>query len=370
MSLCFSAILQLTNTPSLLYTQSMEISSAPGKASQRSSNDRLLDWRAVLLAIAIVEISSRRLVSTHWTPYLYFTQAMGFAGLVVGLALGYSNFSRQTVMRLVVGYTLVLIPIQLLNATERTALFWRDLAALFNRLFISLDLFIKNKPVDDQLFFVSIVTLGYWFIGLTAGYWLARHKNFLVVVIPSGLAILTVHAFDAAHSNQVWGLGFFIFASLLLLGRLYSLQNQSFWNKEHILLTDEAMSNLERGALTVTAIAVLIAWSLPSWIDGIKPAAQAWEDFSQPIFEKYSNAVSALDSPYVGAVSSGDFYGGELVLGQRAALGDTPVFTVKSEGKRIRPCPQLLERQGIRSISQRSLDDCPQFKRPVHSRDR
>jgi hypothetical protein len=99
----------------------------------------------------------------------------------------------------VVGYTLVLIPIQLLKASERTELFWRDLAAIFGRLFISFDLFIRNKPVEDQLFFVSIVTLVYWFIGLSAGYWLARHKNFLGVVIPSSLAILTVHAFDAAQ---------------------------------------------------------------------------------------------------------------------------------------------------------------------------
>ena len=167
----------------------MEISPAPGKVGQRSSNDRLLDWRTVLLAVAIVEISGARLASTHWTPFLYFTQAMGFAGLIIGLALGYSNFSRQTVIRLVVGYTLVLIPIQLLKATERTELFWRDLAALSGRLFISVDLFIRNKPVEDQLFFVSIVTLVYWFIGLSAGYWLARHKNFLIVVIPSSLAI-------------------------------------------------------------------------------------------------------------------------------------------------------------------------------------
>ncbi len=306
----------------------MEISPAPGKVGQRSSNDRLLDWRTVLLAVAIVEISGARLASTHWTPFLYFTQAMGFAGLIIGLALGYSNFSRQTVIRLVVGYTLVLIPIQLLKATERTELFWRDLAALSGRLFISVDLFIRNKPVEDQLFFVSIVTLVYWSIGLSAGYWLARHKNFLIVVIPSSLAILTVHAFDAAQSKHIWELGLFIFVALLLQGRMYILQNRSFWNKAHILITDDAMKNLERGALAVTVITVFIAWSLPGWIDGIKPAAQAWEDFSQPIFKKFSNAVTALDSPYAGTTTGGDFYGRALALGQKAATGDTPIFTV------------------------------------------
>jgi transglutaminase-like putative cysteine protease len=307
----------------------MEISPAPDSVKQDSSNNRLLDWRAALLAIAIVEISSARLVVTEWTHFLYFTQTMGFIGVILGLALGISVFSRQTVIRLTAGYTLLLIPIQLLSATERTDLLWRDLAGLFARLFISFGLFIRNQPVDDPIFFVSIVTLAYWIIGLSAGYWLTRHRNFLNVVLPSGLAILIVQAFDSVQSKHIWELGLFIFISLLLLGRVYFLQNHSFWKRSNFLLTDEAINDLERGALVVTAIAVFIAWSLPGWISNIKPAARAWREFSQPLFQKFSNAVSALDSPYARRNTGGDFYGSELALGQKAATGNTPVFTVE-----------------------------------------
>jgi transglutaminase-like putative cysteine protease len=321
----------------LLYTQTMESPSASANANQRSSNDRLLDWRTVLLALAIVEISSSRLVVTKWTPFLYFTQTMGFIGLILGVALGYSNFSRQTVIRLVAGYTLLLIPAQLLLAIVRTDWLWRDITVLLNRLFISLDQFVRNKPINDSLFFISIVTLGYWIIGLSAGYWLTRHKNFLIVVIPSGLAILTVQAFDLAHSKHIWELGLFIFASLLLLGRIYFLQNHSFWKKKNFLLTDEAINDLERGALAITALAVFIAWSIPGWISSIKPAAQAWKDASQPVLDKFSNAVSALDSPYAGENSGGDFYGDSLSLGQKAAIGDIPVFTVDTKGNKFVP---------------------------------
>jgi transglutaminase-like putative cysteine protease len=307
----------------------MEISPAPDSVKQDASNDHLLDWRAALLAIAIVEISSARLVVTEWTHFLYFTQTMGFIGVILGLALGISVFSRQTVIRLSAGYTLLLIPVQLLSATERTDLLWRDIAGLFARLFISFGLFIRNQPVDDPIFFVSIVTLAYWIIGLSAGYWLTRHRNFLNVVLPSGLAILIVQAFDSVQSKYIWELGLFIFVSLLLLGRVYFLQNHSFWKRSNFLLTDEAINDLERGALVVTAIAVFIAWSLPGWISNIKPAARAWREFSQPLFQKFSNAVSALDSPYTRKNTSGDFYGSELALGQKAATGNTPVFTVE-----------------------------------------
>jgi len=307
----------------------MGILSAPDSLDQRSSNHRLLDWRAALLTIALVEISSTRLVVTEWTSFLYFTQTMGFIGVVLGLALGSSHFSRQTVTRLSIGYTLFLFPAQLLRATERTDWLWPDVVSLFGRLFTSLVQFIKNQPVDDSLFFTSVVTLVYWIIGLSAGYRLTRHKNFLHVVLPSGLAILTVQAFDAIDSKHIWELAFFIFAALLLLGRMYFLQNQTFWKKSNFLLSDEAMSDLERGALAVAVIAVFVAWSLPGWISGAKPAAQAWEDFSQPILDKFSNVVSALDTPYADKKTGGDFYGNALTLGQQAAVGNTPIFTVE-----------------------------------------
>jgi transglutaminase-like putative cysteine protease len=306
----------------------MENSSAPGRIDPRSSSHHLWDWRAALLTLALVEISSRRLVITEWTPFLYFTQTMGLIGVILGLALGYSNFSRQTVMRLSAGYTLMLIPAQLLSATERTDWLWLDTVSLVSRLFSSLDLFIKSQPVNDPLFFISIVTLIYWLIGLFAGYWITRHQSFLAVVLPSGLAILTVQAFDSAQSKHIWEFGFFIFASLLLLGRIYFLQNHSFWKQTHFLLSDDAMNDLERGTLVITAIVVFISWSLPGWISDIKPAARAWREFSQPIFDKYSNAVSALDSPYADKNAGGDFYGDALALGQQAAAGNTPVFTV------------------------------------------
>jgi transglutaminase-like putative cysteine protease len=307
----------------------MEIWPVSSNVNKQLSNDRLLDWQVVVLTIALVGISGMRLADTKWTPFLYFVQTIGFIGVVLGLLLGYSNFSHKVVFYLSVGYTLLLIPTQLLNALDRTDWLWQDITTLLNRLFISLDLFIRNQPVLDPLFFTSIVTLGFWGIGLSAGYWAIRHRSFLSVVLPSGLAILIVQVFDSVKSKNIWEVALFIFVSMLLLGRIYFLQNRSYWKKAHFLLTDEAINDLERGALAITAIIVFISWSMPSWIRSIKPAAQKWQDFSQPIFDRYSNAVSALDSPYAEKNSSDDFYGASLALGQQAATSNIPIFKVK-----------------------------------------
>jgi transglutaminase-like putative cysteine protease len=311
----------------------MEILPAPDDINRREC---LWDWRAAFLTVALVAISSRRLAVTEWVPFLYFTQTVSVVGSILGLALGCSKFSRQTALRLAAGYTFVLIPAQLLSAIDGTGWLWQDVAALSNRLFISLDQFIQGRPVYDPLFFVSIVTLVYWMIGLSAGYWLTRHRNFLSVVLPSSVAILTVQAFDFAGDRHVWQLALFIFVSLLLLGRMYFLQNQSFWKKTHFLLTEDAVNDIGRGALAVTAIVVFIAWSLPGWINGIRPAARAWHNFSQPVLDKFSNAVSALNSPYV-KNAGGDFYGDALALGQKAAVGDTPVFIVDVKNSNFTP---------------------------------
>lgn len=280
------------------------------------------------MILAIVEISSTRLVITEWVPFLYFTQTIGFIGTILGLSLGFSRFPQKTILRLSIGYTVFLLPAQLLNAVERSDWIWRDLMTLATRQLTSLIQFINGQPVYDQLFFTSLVSLGYWIIGLCAGYWLIRHKDFLSAVLPSGLAMLIVQNFDPGKSARIWGLALYIFTTLLLLGRMYYLENQSFWKKTRFLLSVDTTANLERGVITAAAFAVFIAWSLPGWITGIKPAAQAWRDFSRPILERLSDAVSGLDSPY-GARSGGDFYSDELALGRQAAVGDTPVFYVE-----------------------------------------
>ncbi|MBL0346509.1 transglutaminase domain-containing protein [Candidatus Villigracilis affinis] len=306
----------------------MEKSPATSSDASQSSNANMWDWRAIILTIALVEISSSRLVITEWVPYLYFTQTISLAGVLLGFALGYSTFSRKAATRIAIGYSLILLPAQLLNAVERTDWVWTDLVTLFNRLFTSLAQFIKGQPVYDQLFFISLVTAGYWIIGISAGYWLTRHRDFLNVILPSCLAMLVVQVFDPTESRRMWALAFYLFAALLLLGRLYFLENQIYWKKTRFLLTAETINNLERGALTVAAVTIFVAWSIPGWIKQIKPAARAWQDFSEPILERLSDAVSALESPYAGRNAGGDFYSGELSLGQQAAVGDTPVFFV------------------------------------------
>lgn len=295
---------------------------------QRGFRNHAWDWPAAALTIVLLQIASVRLVMTGWTPLLYFTQTISFLGTLVGLAMGYSLFERRTITRLTLGYSLILLPAHWLNAIDRTDLLWKDLLTLAGRQFTSLVQFIRNQPVYDPLFFVSIASIGFWLISIGAGYQLARRRNFLNVVLPAGLVMLTVQVFDSFNSLLVWWLGIYLFIALLLLGRLFLLENQINWRKTRAHVTPESSRDLSNFVFFAALISIVAAWSLPGLLSGIQPAARAWEQVTRPIFDRLSDATSALDSEY-GSGAGGELYGTEILLGQRASTGDTPVFYVQ-----------------------------------------
>ena len=64
----------------------MEKSSSTRDSNQHKLTERTWDWRLAFLTIALVEISSTRLVITKWASYLYFTQTIAGGGVLLGLA--------------------------------------------------------------------------------------------------------------------------------------------------------------------------------------------------------------------------------------------------------------------------------------------
>ncbi len=303
---------------------------------QNELSKRPWDWQAAVLTVTLVQIAAIRLVISEWVPFLSVVETLSFIGAVLGLVIGYSTFTRRQTIWIGVEYGLLLIPIQLLTAIERTDSLYMDLRGLLIRLFDSFTLFAQNQPVFDTLFFVTLSSLGFWIIGLHAGYQLARHRNFLNIAIPSGLVMLIIQIYDPWVPLRAWGLAVYIFITLVMLGRLHFLNNKINWKIKHVFFTSDTEWDISRSALTFAAIAVFMAWALPGVLTSIKPIAEAWNDFTDPIAKRLSDAVSALDSPY-GTSSSGDFYGSALSLGSNAPVSDTAVFFVKVDQVEFAP---------------------------------
>ena len=147
------------------------------------------DWPSAILVFLMVQVAAARLVITGWTPNLYFTQTLSAISVALGLALGYSNFRPRTVRWLAWLYSLVILPWQMVSAAEIEAPFSERLFSVGGRLLYSTVEFFSRKPVEDALFFVALVSLGFWIIGLTAGYALARNNNTLGALLPAGFVL-------------------------------------------------------------------------------------------------------------------------------------------------------------------------------------
>lgn len=300
---------------------------------QKNLPQRDWDWQSILLVIVLVQTASTRLVISEWVPNLIIIESVSLFAVTLGLLLGFSNFTGKISAWIAVEYALLVIPMSLLtivDKTSRTDDYMEDVRNLLVRLFDSTLLFFKNQPIYDTIFFILLTSAGFWLIGCYVGYRLTRHNSFLDAIFGPGLVMLIIQIYDPWVKLRAWGLAFFIFISLILLGRIRYLENKKVWKNKRVFQASDAEPGFARSILYTAALTVFIAWALPGAIASIKPISQAWRNFTDPFTERFSNAVSALDSPY-GASTSSDFYGSELRLGNSAPVSDTPVLFIEAQ---------------------------------------
>ncbi len=314
----------------LLYTHYMQ-----------TPNIRRLDWLSVGLLLLMIQTASARLVITRWTDYLIFSQTLAMLGIVLGLALGYSQFRRGAVGWLVLGYSIVLIPWQMTLAIEGDVLLSERLASVGGRLFYSLGQFFGREIVTDGLLFVAAISTLVWFLSIVSGYWWTRHNNYLVATLPGGIFTLIIHLYDWLYSARAWVLGAYILWSLCLLGRLHYLQNRELWRSKRVFQMQESEFDITRGMMILAAVFVFVAWTVPASAAGWQSAREHWYRITKPwreVQEWFSNAVEVLESPI--GWEQGDFFTNQLALGAGNPLSDTVLFSVEAPDLSEKP-PRL-----------------------------
>ncbi len=286
------------------------------------------DWLEAGLLFLLLQVASARLVTTGWAPYLYFAESITALGTILGLALGISRHTRRIVIWFVIDYTVVLLPWQMTGAIEARMNFWDKITTVTGRLWLALGQFVLRQPVKDSFFFVACVSLGFWLVSLAAGYWLMRHHNLLVAILPAGLATLIVQIYDNQVPGRSWWLAVYITLALLLIGRAYYLNSRAEWIKRRLVVNEEAWTDILNGLLATVVLSVLLAWTVPTSLSSLHSAAEAWTDLTKPLLDRLSNATTSLKStsPSVQGVS---FYSETLPLGQEAATGDSTTLTVQ-----------------------------------------
>lgn len=289
---------------------------------------RWWDWPAAILLFATILTATTRLIATRWTVELPLVQTVAFLGVIAGLALGQSRFSPQMARAFAFAYGLFIIPWQL-GRTIGTNMPWPErMVNLGNRLLLTIDHLMQQRPVTDNMFFLLLMSSLFWGMSVYAGYNLTRHARPWPMILPAGLALIVIHTYDSFFQIRSWFLAGYIFLSLLILARLHYLNLHSRWKENGTYLPPFVNLDSIRLGLITTAIVVLLAWTAPALASSISPAESVWRRATMPwntIRDRLSNAFSSLQAS-VGVVT--DFYGDTLPLGRGNPLTDTVILEI------------------------------------------
>ena len=131
---------------------------------------RWWDWPAVMLLIAAIYVAATRLNATNWTEELNVVQTISLVGVVAGLALGKSTFSKGVVRFFAFVYGAFVILWQLGLTLGQGVLWPERMLSMGNRLLLILDQILQQKPVTDNLFFELLMGILFWTLSVYAGY--------------------------------------------------------------------------------------------------------------------------------------------------------------------------------------------------------
>jgi len=304
----------------------------PSTPTPSHSRTRWWDLYVAFLLLAALITAASRLVATQWTDHLNLVQTLTFLGALAGLALGQSIFSPRQAAAFALAYGLFAVPWQL-GLTLGEGILWTErLTSLAGRLIVALGQLARQEAVQDPLLFLSLMASLFWALSVHAGYNLTRHARPWHAILPAGLTLLIIQTYDPFVASRAWFLAGYLFLSILLLARLTYLHRYAHWQQTRIRLPPYIGFDLTRVTLLITALLILVAWTIPVLADVLPPAEEAWQYVTRPWItarDRLSKAFAPLRRT-VGLVKYYGYYGEHLSLGRGSELSDTPIMTVEA----------------------------------------
>jgi|CXWL01.1.fsa_nt_gi hypothetical protein len=294
------------------------------------SSARWWDLPAAIFLFLAILFSAWRLQSTDWAEGLEHVRNVALLGLVVGLALGQSTFQKRGVIFLSIGYMLAVFTWQWFGYIEFSAeesYLGNRFIILAGRLLTGSSEFAAGRPVKDPLFFIALLFLPFWWTALAGGFQLTRHANALAAALPSGILMFFIYLNHYTTRDYNWLFGAYLFAVLLLLGRVKYIVDRKKWREQRVQVSAESSMDFNNAIVVSAAALILAVWALPYTLPFNSQARKAWQSVSANWSEneRMDNMFAAVKKDNV---PSSDFYRNELPLGTRAAQSEAIAFLV------------------------------------------
>jgi len=243
--------------------------------------NRWWDALAGMFLMAALLTAASRLVATSWTRDLSIVQTLTFFGIVAGFALGQSRFSPLIADSFAIAYGIVAVPWQLGSLLREDLLWPERLMILTNRLGIIIYQILHREVLSDSLLFLVIMSSLFWALSVHAGYAMVRHGRSWGAVLPTGLGLFVIHAFDPLIFRRGLYLAVYFIFALVFVSRMIFLQYRNQWQTNRTALPPQLGYNFFRFTMMAVVLIVLFAWTIP----GLANAAPAAQQAGKPVLQ-------------------------------------------------------------------------------------
>ncbi len=298
---------------------------------------RQWDTPAAILLLFLLLIVSGRLMATRWTDHLLQTQTLVFLAALAGLALGWSRFPPAAAFCFALAYGLFFIPWQLgLTLPADPTITWNDrLLVISDRLLLALAPLAAREDVLDPLPFLLLMDVLFWTLGAWSGYALTRRGDPWRIIIPAGIGILVIQAYDPYPPSRAGLIALYLFFALLLWARINYLHQRTRWEATRTYLAPFLGLDMTRVAFFVAIGLVVLAWIIPPPAEIVPTARRAWERLSRPwtaLRERLEPLFASLQGGV--GIATVDYYGPQMALGLGSQRKDTVI-------QKVQPPPDL-----------------------------
>ena len=282
---------------------------------------------AMLSIAALLLTPALALNTVGWAVEMQIIIPAALLGIVFGFALARSQFSELLALTvsalygigIIVGIAALSLPAPLLDGI---------IEVLNRTLAWTSDAFSAGINTDE-LVFTLLVALLFWFLAYNAAWHTFRLDRVWRVILPPALILLAnmiLYAGDAPLDGYLIA---FLLVALLLLVRSNLDARQWNWYINGIRVPKVVWRQFAAIGILLSALALAIAWSIPS--SNLQQQLDAFQSFlaSDPI-QQMSELWNRLFTPLEGeGPATTDYYGSDFLnLGGAVRLGDEVVMRV------------------------------------------
>lgn len=280
-----------------------------------------------LLALMLL-ITSGAVVLAEWVGGLSVLIPLTLIAMTLAYLLAISSFSDALISLFSLFYGAPLVWMFVSHTLPQQMTARQRYLELWHRLSIWVEQAAEGGFSRDNLIFLLLLAIVYWFIGFNAAANTFRTKRVWLAVIPPGLALLINMYYYLGPVRMDVLLIVYLFLTFTLAVRANAVYREQMWRRKRVTFTPGIRFDLLRGGVIAGVILIAIAWSAPA-ASASNRLSSAWDRSVNPwhrVQDTFNRLFGGVEG---GSAVTADYYGGAfLSLGGPVNLGNSTVMYV------------------------------------------